>query len=601
MDILRRYLFLYTRHRRAYLVGGAFLLVTNAIALAIPRVFGWTVDALDAGATRQVVVSYAAVIIGMAVVQTLMRVGSRVFVLSASRRIDYEIKGMLHDRLMRLAPSFFGATNTGDLMSRMTNDVMLVRALGGPGVLYFCNAVLVYAVGSAYMLSISWRLTLMVFLPLPIVALFVRVLVHRVRTYVTAARISLSDLNTMVQENLAGAVVVKSFGLEEAQIARFERHSSTYMDYGLREAWARAQMIPVVGLGAGIASVAVLGIGGRMVAAGTLSIGDMVAFLSYIGVIVMPTVSLGWILSLVQRGAAALERLDEVLASPATITTPDDARPLPEGPLSLHIDGLTFRYDDSLEHYGDILKPDPGVSRSGRRHALYEVTFEAPAGSYVAIVGRVGSGKSTLLKAVQHLIEVPAGTVRVGGVDVTEVELDALRGRVGYVPQDDFLFSTSVFDNIAYGRPDATPAEVAEAAAAAGLSADLEGLPDGLATVVGERGATLSGGQRQRVAVARAILIDPAILVFDNALSNVDTETEHKILDALRGRRAAKQGSTLIVASNRIGAIRGADRIYVMDEGSIVDSGTHDELVARPGPYANMFERQRLRAELEEL
>lgn len=601
MDILRRYLFLYTRHRRAYLVGGAFLLATNAIALAIPRVFGWTVDALDAGATRQVVVSYAAVIIGMAVVQTLMRVGSRVFVLSASRRIDYEIKGMLHDRLMRLAPSFFGATNTGDLMSRMTNDVMLVRALGGPGVLYFCNAVLVYAVGSAYMLSISWRLTLMVFLPLPIVALFVRVLVHRVRTYVTAARISLSDLNTMVQENLAGAVVVKSFGLEEAQIARFERHSSTYMDYGLREAWARAQMIPVVGLGAGIASVAVLGIGGRMVAAGTLSIGDMVAFLSYIGVIVMPTVSLGWILSLVQRGAAALERLDEVLASPATITTPDDARPLPEGPLSLHIDGLTFRYDDSLEHYGDILKPDPGAPRSGRRHALYEVTFEAPAGSYVAIVGRVGSGKSTLLKAVQHLIEVPAGTVRVGGVDVTEVELDALRGRVGYVPQDDFLFSTSVFDNIAYGRPDATPAEVAEAAAAAGLSADLEGLPDGLATVVGERGATLSGGQRQRVAVARAILVDPAILVFDNALSNVDTETEHKILDALRGRRAAKQGSTLIVASNRIGAIRGADRIYVMDEGSIVDSGTHDELVARPGPYANMFERQRLRAELEEL
>lgn len=601
MDILRRYLFLYTRHRGPYLLGGMFLMATNAIALAIPRIFGWTVDALDAGATRQLVVSYAAVIIGMAAVQTLMRVGSRVFVLSASRRIDYEIKGMLHDRLLSLAPSFFGATNTGDLMSRMTNDVMLVRALGGPGILYFCNAILVYTLGSAYMLSISWRLTLMVFLPLPIVALFVRVLVHRVRAYVTAARISLSDLNTMVQENLSGAVVVKSFGLEEAQIARFEEHSRAYMDYGLREAWARAQMIPVVGLGAGIASVAVLGFGGRMVAAGTLSIGDMVAFLSYIGVIVMPTVSLGWILSLVQRGAAALERLDEVLASPATITTPEDARPLPEGSLSLHIDGLTFRYDDSLEHYGGILKRDPGALGSGRRHALHEVTFEAPAGSYVAIIGRVGSGKSTLLKAVQHLIEVPAGTVRVGGVDVTEVELDALRRRVGYVPQDDFLFSTSVFDNIAYGRPDATPGEVAEAATVAGLSADLEGLPDGLATIVGERGATLSGGQRQRVAVARAILVDPAILVFDNALSNVDAETEHKILDALRGRSAATRGSTLIVASNRIGAIRDADRIYVMDEGRVVDSGTHDELVTRPGPYANMFERQRLRAELEEL
>ncbi len=601
MDILRRYLFLYTRHRTPYLLGGVFLMATNAIALAIPRIFGWAVDALDAGATRRLMLTYAAVIIGMAAVQTLMRVGSRIFVLSISRHIDYEIKGMLHDRLLSLAPSFFGATNTGDLMSRMTNDVMLVRALGGPGVLYFFNAIFMYTLGSAYMLSISWRLTLAVFLPLPLVALCVRVLVHRVRAYVTAARISLGELNTMVHENLSGVMVVKSFGLEEAQMARFDEHSRTYMEYGLREAWARAQMIPVVGLGGGVASVAVLGLGGRMVAAGTLSIGDLVAFLSYISVMVMPTVALGWILSLVQRGAAALERLDEVLASPVTITTPESAKPVPEGPLSLHIDGLTFRYDDSRKHYGGILKLDPEALESSRRQALHEVEFEAPAGSYVAIVGRVGSGKSTLLKAFQHLIEVPPGTVRVGGVDVTEVELDALRRRVGYVPQDDFLFSTSVFDNIAYGRPDASRQEVAEAAAAAGLSVDLEGFPEGLATTVGERGATLSGGQRQRVAVARAILIDPAILVFDNALSNVDAETERTILDGLRRRPDARRGSTLIVASNRIGAIQDADRIYVMDEGRIVDSGTHDELVVRPGLYARMFERQRLSAELEEL
>jgi ATP-binding cassette subfamily B protein len=373
------------------------------------------------------------------------------------------------------------------------------------------------------------------------------------------------------------------------------------MDYGLREAWARAQMIPVVGLGGGVASVAVLGFGGRMVAAGTLTLGDLVAFLSYISVMVMPTVALGWILSLLQRGAAALERLDEVLVSPVTITAPDTPRPLPEGSLGLQIRGLDFRYDDSLAHYGGILKLDREAPGDGRRHALRAIDFEAPAGGYVAVVGRVGSGKSTLLKTVQRLIEVPEGTVFVGDADVTTVDLDELRHRVGYVPQDDFLFRTTARANIAYGKPDASREEVDEAAAAAGLSTDLESLPDGLDTVVGERGGTLSGGQRQRVALARAMLIDPAILVLDNALSNVDAETERAILDRMRSRLAVREGRTLIVASNRIGAIQDADRIYVMDAGRIVDHGTHDELAGRPGLYADMYEQQRLSAELEQL
>lgn len=600
MDVLERYLFLYTRHRSSYIIGGLFLIITNAIALAIPRVIGWAVDALDAGTTPRTVMLYAAVIVAFAILQTFMRVGSRIYVLSSSRRIDYEIKGMLHDRLLRLAPSFFGATNTGDLMSRMTNDVMLVRALGGPGVLYFFNAVFMYTLGLAYMLSISWRLTLAVFLPLPLIALFVRVLVHRVRAYVTAARVALSDLNTMVQENLSGVMVVKSFALEDAQIERFAEHSQAYMDYGLREAWARAQMIPVVGLGGGIASVAVLGVGGRMVAAGTLSLGDLVAFLAYISVLVAPTVALGWILSLLQRGAAALERLDDVLSSPLTIVAPQKVEPLPDGSLALRIRDLTFRYDDHLRHYEGILRLDSAAGNGGRRHALRDIDFDAPAGGYIAIVGRVGSGKSTLLKSVQHLIEVPTGTVLVGGVDVTKVDLDELRRRVGYVPQDDFLFSTSVSDNIAFGRPDASRQAVAEAAATAGLTSALDSLPEGLDTVVGERGGTLSGGQRQRVALARAILIDPAILVLDNALSNVDAETERDILDGLRARRAGAAGRTLIVSSNRIGAIRDADHIYVMDGGRIVDHGRHDDLVARAGLYADMHEQQRLSAELEQ-
>ena len=338
-----------------------------------------------------------------------------------------------------------------------------------------------------------------------------------------------------------------------------------------------------------------------MVAAGTLTLGDLVAFLSYISVLVAPTVALGWILSLLQRGAAALERLDDVLSSPLTIVAPEHPETLPSGPLALSIRDLTFRYDDHLRHYQGILKIDGPADNGGRRHALRDVDFDAAPGGYVAIVGRVGSGKSTLLKSVQHLIEVPPGTVTVGGVDVTHVDLDELRRRVGYVPQDDFLFSTSVFDNIAFGRPDASRQQVEAAAATAGLTAALDSLPAGLDTVVGERGGTLSGGQRQRVALARAILIDPPILVLDNALSNVDAETERDILDGLRARRAGAEGRTLIVSSNRLGAIRDADHIYVMDAGRIVDHGQHDELVARPGLYADMHEQQRLSAELEQL
>ena len=601
MNILRRYLFLYTRHRWAYLLGGVFLVATNAVALAIPRVTGWTIDALEAGGTRQLIVGYAAVIIVLAVVQTVMRIGSRIYVLSISRRIDYELKGMLHGHLLRLSPSFFGAMNTGDLMSRMAHDVQLVRALGGPGVLYFFNAVFIYGLGVAYMLSISGRLTLVVFAPLPIITFFVRILTHRVKEFAMASRVALSDLNTMVQENLSGALVVKSFALESKQVDRFEGLSSAYMTWGLKEAWTRAQMIPAVGLGGGIASVTVLGIGGRLVAAGTLTIGDLVAFFSYIGVMIMPTVALGWILSLLQRGAAALERLDQILASPVTIESPETSRPLGAAP-DIKVTGLDFRYDDALVHYRGILDVETGVLDSGRRHALLGVDFHAAAGSYVAVVGRVGSGKSTLLKAVQHLIEVPVGTVEVGGVDVTEVNLDDLRHHVGYVPQDDFLFATTVFDNIAYGRPDASVDEVQEAAEIAGLGRDIGALPDGLQSVVGERGSTLSGGQRQRVALARALLIDPDILVLDNALSNVDAETERRILDSLGGLRRRSRGRhTLIVASNRIGPIQDADHIYVMDAGRIVDHGAHEELLERPGLYASMVEHQRLSDVLEEL
>ncbi len=595
MNILRAYSHLFSRYRWRYMVGLMALLATNVVYLAIPRVIGLAVDALEGGATQSSVLIFSGVIAGLAVVQAVARVASRILVLSVSRRVEYDLKGMLHDRLVRLAPSFYEALSTGDLMSRLTNDVMLVRALGGPGVLYFANAVLVYVVGVFFMVSLSWQLTLVVLAPLPVMAWVVRGMVHRVRAYALASRQALSAVNTVVQENLTGAHVVRSFALERAQSRLFAEGSQDYVGWALKESWARAQMIPLIGLSGGLAYVGVLGLGAPLVASGTVSLGDLVAFLSYVAMMIFPTVALGWILSLMQRGAAALERLDEVLAAPITIVSGPVTGGVGSNRSSargeIQIRGLTFRYDDALDAYGGL-----GVAEGGpkRRAALAAVELDVGAGEFVVLVGRVGSGKSTLLKAFVRLIEVPVGSVRLDGVDVTSLDLDWLRRQIAYVPQDDFLFADTVGNNIAFGSPAAAPDQVLEAARVAGLDPEATGLA--MEAEVGERGANLSGGQRQRVALARALLRNAPILLLDNALSNVDTDTERQIL---RGLASARRGRTVVAASNRITAIRDAVRIVVFDGGRIVDVGTHTELVGRGGLYSMMDEQQRLSARLE--
>ncbi len=595
MSMLRAYAHLFTRYRLGYALGMMALLATNAAYMAIPRVFGAAVDALGDGATGRQVLLYGGVIIALAAAQAASRVASRMLVLGISRRVEYDLKEIVHARLVRLAPSFYDALSTGDLMSRLTNDVMLVRAMGGPGVLYFANALLLWILGIGFMVTLSWQLTLVVLAPLPLMAWIVRGMAHRMRAYAVSSRESLGALNTTVQENLAGAQVVRSFDLQNVQTVRFEERSQDYVGWALKESWTRAQMIPLVGLTGGLSYVGVLGLGAPLVAAGRLSLGDLVAFISYVAMLAFPTVAFGWILSLLQRGSAALERLDQVLQAPQTITSPVDPERLSvTGGVSVR--SLTFRYADAMAAYGSLVGDAEATSQQSRRAALLDVDLDVAPGEFVALVGRVGSGKSTLLKALLRLVEVPDKTVYVGEADINRLDLSELRSHMAYVPQDDFLFSTPVSSNIAFGDPMASGERVAAAAERAGLDPGASGLQQGLETEVGERGLNLSGGQRQRVALARALVTDAPVLVLDNALSNVDTETERIIL---AGFTRERQRRSVIAASNRITAVQDADRIYVMDAGRVIDAGRHDELIARPGLYAAMHEQQQLSARLE--
>jgi len=596
MSILRSYAHLFTRYRLGYAFGMLVLLVTNAAYMAIPRVFGVAVDAFEVGATRRQVLMYGAVIVALAAAQAVTRIASRIWVLGISRRVEYDLKELVHARLVRLAPSFYNVLSTGDLMSRLTNDVMLVRAMGGPGVLYFANAVVLWVLGVGFMVTLSWQLTLVVVAPLPLMAWIIRGMAHRMRAYAVASRESLGKLNTTVQENLAGAQVVRSFDLQEVQAHRFKERSQDYVDWALKESWTRAQMIPLVGLTGGLSYVGVLGLGAPLVAAGRLSLGDLVAFISYVAMLAFPTVAFGWILSLLQRGSAALERLDQILQAPETIASPAEPEPL-SATGGISVRGLTFRYADAMAAYRGFGGEAMAISQQARRAALLDVDLEVKAGEFVALVGRVGSGKSTLLRALLRLVEVPDDTVYVGDADINRLDLDELRSHMAYVPQDDFLFSTAVSSNIAFGDPSAGDEDVSAAAGRAGLDPETSGLARGLETEVGERGLNLSGGQRQRVALARALVTNAPILVLDNALSNVDTETERLILAGLTEERKRR---SVIVSSNRITAVQDADRIYVMDAGQVIEVGRHDELIARPGLYAAMHKQQQISARLEQ-
>lgn len=575
----RRIRHYFARHAVHFAAGLVFLLLTQALSLSVPRLLKEATDALvavDAARTRQ----FALYLVAVAVLAAITRIASRILIFNSGREVEFDVRNDLFAKLESLPPSFYRRMPSGQIMSRAVNDLTQVRLLLGPGLLNLTNTALAYAVVVPLLFLKDATLAALTLVALPGLVVAGQIFSRRMYRYNRDAQDKLGDLQNKVQENLGGIMTVRAYRREPAERAWFARLNDVYVEVNLKLARLRGFLFPLMGLFGAVGTIVLLYAGGARVIDGRLTVGDFVEFNAYIAALTWPTIALGWMLSLWQRGLASMDRINEVFTAKPSIA--DGPNTLAECKGAIRIEDLSFRYPDA--------GPDAPPALTG-------VSTRIEPGETVVIVGRTGSGKSTLLKAILRLIEVPERSVYLDGQDVTELALESLRGAISYAPQDAFLFSRTILENVRFGQPEAPREAVERAAESAALRSDLAGFLDGLDTVVGERGVTLSGGQRQRTALARALLVPKPILILDDTLAAVDTETEQHILAALARHSA---GCTTILVTHRLAGAELADRILVMDQGRIVEQGTEAELLAQGGLYSEMHARQRLRESLLE-
>jgi ATP-binding cassette, subfamily B, multidrug efflux pump len=593
----------YLKHYRwSYAAGTLCVLLTNGIWILFPLVLGKAADDLHEGVNRHKLLVYAALLLAIAVTKGIFQFLTRWIVIGISRDMEFDLRNDLFARLEILSYSYYQRHRTGDIMARATNDLNAVRMLLGPAIMYSANTIVYTAGALAFMISISPWLTLYTFLPLPAVSVVIQTFGRRIHERFERIQAMFSDISARAQENFSGARLIRAYVQEDAEIRAFETENQEYIRRSLRLVRLMGMLWPTLELMLGCAVVLVLWLGGREVIhglsrvtlvsnlgnshpavtttlslSGSMSVGQFVSFSTYMMQLTWPIIALGWVINIFQRGTASLIRINEILQEQPEIKDAPGAQ-APEIKGEIEFRGLNFSYEGN--------------------EVLHDVNLSVPAGTSLAIVGPTGSGKTTLVSLIPRIYDAEPGMVLIDGRPIRDYLVSTLRKNIGFVPQETFLFSDRIRENIALGVDFATDQDIHNAADAANIAVDIEGFPEGYDTMVGERGITLSGGQKQRTAIARALIRNPKILILDDALSSVDTHTEDKILNHLRD---VMRGRTTIFISHRVSTVRNADRIAVLHGGRIVEIGTHNELLALNGYYCDLYNKQLLEEELAEV